>query len=123
MQKTLNRDEKLEQIVRLREYQKNNTSHVNTLAGIASPNMTYTDTEMPAGERTGYRGRLYGKLRLALSLLLFCILCLYHFTLGSEKDTLVKNLQDAVRADYSVKVIDFVKDITYTLDYEKTGIN
>ncbi|MGN0132932.1 MAG: hypothetical protein ACI4AA_10860 [Lachnospiraceae bacterium] len=123
MHKTLSRDEKLEQIMRLREYQRNNASHVNTLAGIASPGNAYTDEETPNQDRTDGKSRFYGRFRLVLSVLLFGALCMYHFTLESENGTFTKNLQTAIQRDYSHKVIDFVEDFTYTLDYEKTSIN
>lgn len=122
MSKALSRDEKLEQIMRLREYQKNNTSHVNTMAGIVSPNASYREEDMQNQDQTGISAKIYGRLRLVFSILLFGILCIYHFTIEPEDGTFTKNLQAAVRTDYSNQVIDFVEDFTYTLDYEKTGI-
>lgn len=123
MSRVLSRDEKLEQIMRLREYQKNNTSQVNTMAGIVSPNTSYKEEDMQNQDQTGIPNKVYGKLRLVLSILLFGILFLYHVAMEPEDGTLIKNLQAAVRTDYSDQVIDFVEDFTYTLDYEKTGIN
>lgn len=121
MHKTISRDEKLNQIMRLREYQQNNTSHVNTMAGIVSPN-AYTEDETQDKDQTGIPNTLFWKLRLVLCLVLFGALCMYHFTMESEDGTFTKNLQSAVQVDYSQKVIDFVKDFTYTLDYEKTSL-
>lgn len=123
MSRVLSRDEKLEQIMRLREYQKNNTNHVNTMAGIVSPNASYREDDMQNQDQTGVPNKVYGRLRLVLSILLFGILCMYHFTIEPEDGAFTKNLQAAVRTDYSDKVIDFVEDFTYTLDYEKTSIN
>ena len=48
---------------------------------------------------------------------------MYHFKMEPDDGTFTKNLQTAVRIDYSQKVIDFMKDFTYTLDYEKTSLN
>ena len=123
MSRVLSRDEKLEQIMRLREYQKNNTSQVNTMAGIVSPNTSYKEEDMQNQDQTGIPNKVYGKLRLVLSILLFGILFLYHVAMEPEDGMFIKNLQAAVRTDYSDQVIDFVEDFTYTLDYEKTGIN
>lgn len=121
MHKTLSRDEKLDQIMRLREYQQNNSNHVNTMAGIVSPNAN-TDDEIQDKDQTGISNALFWKLRLVLCLILFGALCMYHFTMEPEEGTFTKNLQSAIKVDYSEKVIDFVKDFTYTLDYEKTSI-
>lgn len=121
MHKTLSRDEKLDQIMRLREYQQNNSNHVNTMAGIVSPNAD-ADDEIQDKDQTGIPNALFWKLRLVLCLILFGTLCMYHFTMEPEEGTFTKNLQSAIKVDYSEKVIDFVKDFTYTLDYEKTSI-
>ncbi|MBP3458472.1 MAG: hypothetical protein J6K58_04625 [Lachnospiraceae bacterium] len=121
MHKTLSRDEKLDQIMRLREYQQNNSNHVNTMAGIVSPSAN-TDDEIQDKDQTGIPNALFWKLRLVLCLILFGALCMYHFTMEPEEGTFTKNLQSAIKVDYSEKVIDFVKDFTYTLDYEKTSI-
>lgn len=124
MQKTVSRDEKLEQIMRLREYQQNNSTHVNTMAGIISPDENYNRNEMKDGtdQPEAYNG-FYIKLRLVLCLLLFGFLCMYHYKMEPEDGTFTKELQAAVRIDYSDKVIDFMKDFTYTLNYEKTSVN
>ena len=124
MRKTISRDEKLEQIMRLREYQQNNSTHVNTMAGIVSPDEGYGEALGQDGEKQpeSYNG-FYIKLRLVLCLLLFGFLCMYHFKIEPEDGTFTKELQAAVRIDYSDKVIDFMKDFTYTLDYEKTILN
>ena len=37
-------------------------------------------------------------------------------------DDLHERFDKEIQIDYSVSVIDFIKDIPYTLDYEKTGI-
>lgn len=128
MHKTISRDEKLEQILRLREYQQNNAAHVNTVAGILSPHEGYGEGNGDAYGQEGadqpeaYNG-FYGKLRLTLCLLLFGFLCMYHFRVEPLDGTFTKELQAAVRMDYSHKVIDFMKDFTYTLEYEKTSLN
>lgn len=124
MRKTTDRDDKLEQIMRLREYQQNNSTHVNTMAGIMSPDGGYGEGSVGEGGEgpEAYRG-FYGRLRLVLCLLLFGFLCMYHFKMEPEDGTFTKELQAAVRIDYSDKVIDFMKDFTYTLDYEKTSLN
>lgn len=124
MRKTISRDEKLEQIMRLREYQQNNSTHVNTMAGIVSPEegCGEASNQESADGPEAYHG-FYGKLRLVLCLLLFGFLCMYHFKMEPEDGTFTKELQAAVRMDYSQKVIDFMKDFTYTVDYEKTSLN
>jgi len=121
MHKTISRDEKLDQIMRLREYQQNNASHVNTMAGIVTPK-AYSDDETQDKDQTGIPNTFFWKLRLVLCLFLFGAFCMYHFTMEPEEETFTKKLQAAIQVDYSQKVIDFVKDFTYTLDYEKTSI-
>lgn len=120
--KSISRDEKLEQIMRLREYQQHNATHVNTMAGIVSPELTYTANDTQGKDQTGVSS-LFGKLRLVFCLLLFGALCVYHFTIEQEEGTFTKMLQTEIQRDYSDNVIDFVKKFTYTLDYEKTSLN
>lgn len=124
MQKTTDREEKLEQIMRLREYQQNNKNHVNIMAGIMAPDEGYGEAyDREGGEIPETYNGFYGRLRLVLCLLLFGFLCMYHFKLEPKDGTFTKDLQAAVRIDYSDKVIDFMKDFTYTVDYEKTSLN
>lgn len=123
MGKTISRDEKLEQIIRLREYQQNNSTHVNTMAGIVSPDEGCGEASLDGADRPEAYNGFYVKLRLVLCLLLFGFLCMYHFKMEPADGTFTKELQAAVRIDYSDKVIDFMKDFTYTLDYEKTSLN
>lgn len=123
MGKTISRDEKLEQILRLREYQQNNSNHVNTMAGIISPDEGYGEASQEGADRPDAYNGFSIKLRLVLCFLLFGFLCMYHFKMEPEDGTFTKELQAAVRIDYSHKVIDFMKNFTYTLDYEKTSLN
>lgn len=120
MSRSSNRDEKLEQIMRLREYQKNNAGRVNAMAGIVSP-ADNQECGQPDREHAGASYRRYGWLRLAFSAFLFLLLCACHFKSEAADGALLQKLQAAVRTDYSDQVIDFVEDFTYTLDYEETG--
>lgn len=122
MDRTVGREEKLEQIMRLREYQQNNASHVNTMAGMITPNAGYLNDETQDNSQTGISYLFGRKLRLVLCLLLFAGVFLYHITIEPEEGNFTSSLQSAIRLDYSDKVIDFVKDFTYTLDYEKISI-
>lgn len=123
MRKTISRDEKLEQIMRLREYQQNNSTHVNTMAGIISPDEGYDEASQDGADQPEAYNGFYLKLRLVLCFLLFGFLCMYHFKMEPEDGTFTKELQAAVRIDYSDKVIDFMKNFTYTLNYERTSLN
>ena len=118
--KTISRDDKLEQIMRLREYQQNNMTHVNTMAGIISPEATYAQDETQDKNQTGVPS-FYGKLRLVLCLFILGAVYLYHYTIERPEDTFTKTLQSEIRRDYSDNVVAFVKEFTYTLDYEKTS--
>lgn len=122
MSRVLNRDEKLEQVMRLREYQKQNASQVNTMAGIVSPDTACQEGDIQNQDRTDFQNKPRMKFRLALSVLLFLALCGYRFAAKPEDGGFIKKLQTAVRTDYSGQVIDFVENFTYTLGYEKTGI-
>ncbi len=119
--KTISKDEKLEQIMRLREYQQNNMTHVNTMAGIISPEAAYAQDETQDKNQTGVPS-FYGKLRLVLCLLILGAVYLYHYTIERPEDTFTKTLQSEIRRDYSDNVVAFVKEFTYTLDYEKTSV-
>ncbi len=109
--------------MRLREYQQNNSTHVNTMAGIISPDEGYDEASQDGADQPEAYNGFYLKLRLVLCFLLFGFLCMYHFKMEPEDGTFTKELQAAVRIDYSDKVIDFMKNFTYTLDYEKTSLN
>lgn len=120
MAKTISRDEKLQQILQLREYQQNNANHVNAMAG-----MTEGDSYDGEGEQdrdqTGLSGSFYGKLRLILCLIIFVFLFIGKQTAETDEYTILRDLKEAFSVDYSHNVIDFVQDFTYTLEYEETS--
>jgi hypothetical protein len=105
MYKSISRAEKLEQVMRLQEYQQNHTAD-----------------ETQDKEQAGFSNHFYRKVRLVFCLFLFTMIFLYHFMMEPEEETVTKELQTAIQKDYSEQVIDFVKDFTYTLDYEKISI-
>lgn len=108
-----NKEDRLEQILRLREYQQNNARDVNVMAGIISPCGEYSDsrTEEEDQDQTKASGRIFRKLRLVLCLLLFGAVWIYHFQLEPEDGTFTKKLQSSIQLDYSGQVVDFVKNI------------
>ncbi|MCH5280238.1 MAG: hypothetical protein J1E61_02125 [Lachnospiraceae bacterium] len=120
MAKTISRDEKLQQILQLREYQENNTSHVNAMAGIAEGD-SYDGEGEQDHDQAGLSGSFYGKLRLILCLVIFAVLFIGKQTTGADEFTIIDDLKEVFSVDYSHNVIDFVQDFTYTLEYEETS--
>jgi hypothetical protein len=51
-------------------------------------------------------------------LLCILLLCCYLFLSVEQKET----IDNYVKADYSKNVFDFITELSYTLDYEKTSI-
>lgn len=120
MAKTISRDEKLQQILQLREYQQDNASHVNALAGITEGDSYEIEGEQEH-DQAGLSGSFYGKLRLILCLIIFVALFIGKQTAGTDEYTILSDLKAAFSVDYSHNVIDFVQDFTYTLEYEETS--
>ena len=120
MARTISRDEKLQQILELREYQQNNASHVNARAGITEGD-SYDGEGEQDHDQAGLSGSFYGKLRLISCLIIFAVLFIGKQTAGADEYPVINDLKEALSVDYSHNVIDFMQDFTYTLEYEETG--
>lgn len=113
MRKGIDKDNRLEQILRLREYQQNNARDVNVMAGIISPDGGYPDNQTDGQDKdqTELPGKIYGKLRLVLCLLLFGAVCMYHFAIEPKEGTFTNKLKATIQTDYSDEIIELVNNI------------
>lgn len=113
MRKGIDKDNRLEQILRLREYQQNNARDVNVMAGIISPDGGYPDNQTDGQDKdqTELSGKIYGKLRLVLCLLLFGAVCMYHFAIEPKEGTFTNKLKATIQTDYSDEIIELVNNI------------
>lgn len=135
-------ENRTEKILRLKEFEKNNKVHMNALSDIMGyrkysehdifehhKNNMYPDETM-CPEDADYmkrknqtRDERYGfRARLIFCVFLFAAILLDRYLFFQLPQSFYQTFDKEIQVDYSVSVIDFIKDITYTLDYEKTGI-
>lgn len=132
-------ESRMEKILRLKEFEKQNKAQMNVMADIMgykkhggsdkdylykefvnkdylNKDLNHTQ-ELQANERKNTR---FVRLFLCVGLLVIFILDKYVFLqIPSEIYEDAKNL---IQTDYSAGIIDFVKELSYTLDYEKISI-
>lgn len=135
-------ENRTEKILRLKEFEKNNKVHMNALSDImgygkysehdifehhknnmfSEENMYSEDADyMKRSNQT--RDEKYGlKARLIFCVFLFAAVLLDRYVFFQLPQSFYQKFDKEIQIDYSVSVIDFIKDIPYTLDYEKTGI-
>lgn len=142
MNQTESKDARLEKVLRLREFERNNKAHMNAVSDI----MGYPQYDVTKkSDRFGFAEQTkesvneenieihpiknqtnevrYGfKFRLFFSFILFGVLFLDKYVFFQIPQSVYKDMIKQIEVDYSDGVIDFMKDFPYTLDYGKTGI-
>lgn len=134
-------EDKTERILRLKEFERNNKSRMNTISGIMgyaqyadeSVNGDHakkqylksgTDSQEESDrENQTKEFKSTFKVRLIFCLLLSGFMFADRFFLHSLSDNLYEKAKKEIQLDYSDGIIDFIDELPYTLGYEETGIN
>lgn len=123
-------DGRMEKILRLKEFEKNNHIHMNSISDIMgyerSHDRVYDEDEQRINTETPKNQTKEGFLSMRFRLV-FCVSVLLLFltdryVIRQVPDHFYQSFDKMIQTDYSVSVIDFMEKLPYTLGYEKTSI-
>lgn len=122
-------DGRMEKILRLKEFEKNNHIHMNSISDIMgyerSRDSVYdTDGQINTdiSKNQTKEGFLCLKFRLIFCVGVLLLFIADRYVVKQIPVSLYQSFDKAVQTDYSVSVIDFMEKLPYTLSYEKTSI-
>lgn len=129
----MDNENRQEKILRLKEFEKCNQTYMNSLSDIMGyvPSKDYNPSNSILDyhdKEKNNKSQMINKLFCLKNRLIFCLLIFILFFIDKSYLHIItqdfySSASTLLQRDYSGTIIDFMSDLNYTFNYEKTSIN